>query len=98
MRLSVQRVLEVLAENPRREDLRRDYPELEDEDIRQALGFAAAALSDRIVPIDVPLGVPTQRGPFPLRAGGAKPSLPGPDDSGPDPTDDSLTDCAYDRC
>lgn len=54
MRLSVQRVLEILADNPRWEDLRQDYPELESEDIRQALGFAAALLSDRIIPLDAP--------------------------------------------
>jgi len=41
MRLSVQRVLEILAQNPSWEDLRQDYPELEGEDIRQALAFAA---------------------------------------------------------
>jgi uncharacterized protein (DUF433 family) len=34
MRLSVHRVLEILAENPGWDDLRQDYPELEAEDIR----------------------------------------------------------------
>ena len=52
MRLSVQRVMEILADNPSWSDLRADYPELEAEDIRQALSFAAAALSDRVLPID----------------------------------------------
>ena len=52
MRLSVQRVLEILADNPSWDDLRQDYPELEEEDIRQALAFAAAALTDRIIPLD----------------------------------------------
>jgi uncharacterized protein (DUF433 family) len=47
MRLSVQRVLQILAENASRDDLRADYPELEDEDIRQALAFAAVLLGDR---------------------------------------------------
>jgi len=42
MRLSVQRVLEILASNPSWDDLRQDYPELEPEDIRQALAYAAA--------------------------------------------------------
>lgn len=51
MRLSVQRVIEILADNPSWSDLREDYPELEPEDIRQALSFAAAALSDRVIPI-----------------------------------------------
>jgi uncharacterized protein (DUF433 family) len=37
LRLTVRRVLEALATHPDREALRREYPELEDEDIRQAL-------------------------------------------------------------
>lgn len=53
MRLSVQRVLEVLADNPSWDDLRADYPEIEPEDIQQALAFAAATLGDdKIVPLD----------------------------------------------
>ncbi|MEX0643237.1 MAG: DUF433 domain-containing protein [Pirellulales bacterium] len=49
MRLTVRRVLEALATYPDREDLRAEYPELEDEDIRQALEYAAANLDDRVV-------------------------------------------------
>ena len=49
MRLTVRRVLEALATYPNREELRAEYPELEDEDIRQALEFAAANLDDRVV-------------------------------------------------
>jgi len=49
MRLTVRRVLEALATYPNREDLRREYPELQDEDIQQALEYAAAALEDRTV-------------------------------------------------
>jgi len=49
MRLTVKRVLEALATYPDREDLRREYPELEEEDIQQALGYAAASLEDRTV-------------------------------------------------
>jgi uncharacterized protein (DUF433 family) len=52
LRLTVRRVLEALAVYPDREELRREYPELEDEDIRQALAFAAANLDERI--IDLP--------------------------------------------
>ena len=48
MRLSVRRVLEALAIYPDREELKREYPELEDEDIRQALEYAASHLDDRI--------------------------------------------------
>lgn len=41
LRLTVRRVLEALATYPDREELRGEYPELEDEDIRQALLYAA---------------------------------------------------------
>ena len=51
MRISVERVLEILAQNPSWEDLSLDYPELEPDDIRQALSFAAASIGDRILPL-----------------------------------------------
>jgi len=54
MRLSVQRVLEILADNPSWAELQEDYPELEQEDIRQALAFAAELLADRVIPLDSP--------------------------------------------
>lgn len=49
MRLTVRRVLEALATHPNREQLRAEYPEIEDEDIRQALEYAAANLDDKVV-------------------------------------------------
>jgi uncharacterized protein (DUF433 family) len=49
MRLTVHRVLDALATYPDREDLRREYPELEDEDIRQALAYAAAVLEHEVI-------------------------------------------------
>ncbi len=49
LRLTVRRVLELLALYPNRAELQREYPELEDEDIRQALAYAAANLEDSIV-------------------------------------------------
>lgn len=49
LRLTVRRVLEALATYPDRKELRTEYPELEDEDIRQALEYAAANLDDRVV-------------------------------------------------
>jgi uncharacterized protein (DUF433 family) len=49
MRLTVRRVLESLATYSNREDLRREHPELEDEDIRQALEYAAASLDDQVL-------------------------------------------------
>jgi len=40
MRHRVRRVLEILAMYPDREELSADYPDLEEEDLRQALAFA----------------------------------------------------------
>jgi len=51
MRITVRRVLEALAVYPDREELKREYPEIEDEDIKQALEYAAAYLDDRIIDI-----------------------------------------------
>lgn len=49
LRITVRRVIELLAIYSDREELRREFPELEEEDIRQALLFAAAHLDDQIV-------------------------------------------------
>ena len=46
MRLTVRRVVESVALYPDPQDLYRNYPELEPEDVRQALAFAAANLED----------------------------------------------------
>jgi len=51
LRLTVRRVLEAVALYPDRAELRREYPELEDEDIRQALEYAAAMLEDKALPL-----------------------------------------------
>ena len=48
-RLTVRRVLLALAQYPDRESLRKDYPQLADADIHQALEYAAANLADEIV-------------------------------------------------
>jgi uncharacterized protein (DUF433 family) len=51
MRLTVRRVVELAALYPDRTQLRTEFPELEDEDIRQALAYAAANLDDKTVPL-----------------------------------------------
>lgn len=51
MRLTVKRVLEILSLYTSQAELRQDYPEIEQEDIRQALAYASASLDDRIVPM-----------------------------------------------
>jgi len=51
LRLTVRRVVEAVATYPDREQLLREYPELEAEDIRQALEYAAAMLDDKALPL-----------------------------------------------
>lgn len=47
-RLTVKRVLHILAEHKDRDEIPKDYPCLEDEDIRQALLYAAASVDGGI--------------------------------------------------
>jgi uncharacterized protein (DUF433 family) len=49
LRLTVRRVVELVALYSERAELLREYPELEEEDIRQALAYAAASLDDQVV-------------------------------------------------
>ena len=50
MRLSVRRVFEAIAAQPSWENLHDEYPELEREDLRQALENAAACVNDEVLP------------------------------------------------
>lgn len=52
MRLTVRRVLQAVALYPDRAELLREYPELEGEDIQQALEYAASNLDDRTIAVD----------------------------------------------
>jgi uncharacterized protein (DUF433 family) len=49
LRLTVRRVVEAVATYPDRSDLHREHPELEEEDIREALAYAAANLDDKVI-------------------------------------------------
>lgn len=49
LRLTVRRVIELLATYPNREELHQEFPELEEEDIQQALIFVSSYLDDRII-------------------------------------------------
>lgn len=49
MRLTVQRVLQLLALYTDRSELQKEYPELEEEDIRQALVYASTCVGDEVV-------------------------------------------------
>ena len=48
MRITIRRVLEVLATYPDRVELFNDYPDLKEEDLQQALAFAAATVDGTI--------------------------------------------------
>ncbi len=50
-RLTVRRVVEAVALYPDRRELMAEYPELEEEDVRQALGFAADNLDDQVLTV-----------------------------------------------
>jgi uncharacterized protein (DUF433 family) len=51
-RLTVRRVVEAVALYPDRNELKAEYPELTDEDIAQALAFAASNLDDAVIPLE----------------------------------------------
>jgi len=52
MRLTVKRVIEAVALYPNRDELFREYPELDVEDVRQALDFAACNLDDGVIQLE----------------------------------------------
>ena len=53
LRLTVRRAIELLATYPDREELLQDFPELEEEDIQQALIYASTYLDDRVIEISL---------------------------------------------
>lgn len=52
-RMTVRRAVEIAALYPDRSERAQEFPELEDEDIRQALHFAACHLPDAVAEIAV---------------------------------------------
>jgi uncharacterized protein (DUF433 family) len=52
LRLTVRRVIEIAALYPDRAERQAEFPELEDEDVAQALHYAALQLPDGIIPLD----------------------------------------------
>jgi uncharacterized protein (DUF433 family) len=54
VRLTVRRFVEAAAWYPGRNELKRKYPKVLDEDIAQALGFAARNLDNQILPQEAP--------------------------------------------
>lgn len=52
LRLTVKRVIELLATYPDRTELFQEFPELQEEDIQQALIFASSYFEDRVIELD----------------------------------------------
>ena len=52
MRITVKRVVEAVALYPNRDELFLEYPELDAEDVRQALEFAACNLDDSVIHLE----------------------------------------------
>jgi uncharacterized protein (DUF433 family) len=52
MRLTVRRIVQPIALYFDRNELKREYPELENEDIAQALNYAARSLDDQILRLE----------------------------------------------
>jgi uncharacterized protein (DUF433 family) len=53
LRLTVRRVLELLAIYPDRHELFQEFPELEEEDIQQVLIFVSSYLDDQIIELSL---------------------------------------------
>jgi uncharacterized protein (DUF433 family) len=53
LRISVENVLNIVASYADRRELFENYPDLEEEDLRQALAFAAANLDDHVEILDL---------------------------------------------
>jgi uncharacterized protein (DUF433 family) len=52
LRIPVASILGALSSGLSAEDVLREWPELEREDIQQALGYAAWAMEERVVPLE----------------------------------------------
>ncbi len=54
LRISVEQILKALAAGVPQEDLLRDYPELEPEDIRAVLAYAAEQIAEEeVYPVEI---------------------------------------------
>lgn len=51
LRIPVATVVGLVANGLTTEEILAGYPDLEDEDVRQALGYAAAAVQERSIPL-----------------------------------------------
>jgi uncharacterized protein (DUF433 family) len=52
MRITVRRVLEILATHRDRDEIFREYPFLVEEDLQQALRYAAASVDEELIDLN----------------------------------------------
>jgi len=52
MRITVRRVLEIMATHRDRDEIFREYPFLEEEDLEQTLRYAAASVDEELVDLN----------------------------------------------
>jgi uncharacterized protein (DUF433 family) len=59
MRITVALVMNLLASGMSRDEIQRNYPAIEDEDIAQCLRYAALLAEESIIPFEIPgLAIP----------------------------------------
>lgn len=51
LRIPVSLIIKLIASGKKIEDILEDYPELEEEDIKQSLEYAAWTVSEKVLPI-----------------------------------------------
>jgi len=51
LRIPVSLIIKLIASGKKIEDILEDYPELEEEDIKQSLEYAAWAVSEKVLPV-----------------------------------------------
>ncbi|RZN44124.1 MAG: DUF433 domain-containing protein [Methanophagales archaeon ANME-1-THS] len=51
LRIPVSLIIKLIASGKKIEEILEDYPELEEEDIRQSLEYAAWTVSEKILPV-----------------------------------------------
>ena len=54
MRITVSLVVNLVANGMSRDEIRRNYPLLEEEDIAQCLHYAAALAEESVIPFEIP--------------------------------------------
>jgi uncharacterized protein (DUF433 family) len=51
LRIPVSLIIKLIASGKKTEEIKEDYPELEEEDIKQSLEYAAWTVSEKVLPV-----------------------------------------------